>query len=83
MSKCMTECREPCEYVSVAAKISSAYFPTPVKADALTTYVNRALNTTYDRTIIEQFTLLEIYFETNQYRVVEKMERISVDDLIR
>lgn len=82
MSACVTQCTEPCEYDTLSAKISNAQFPSPRKLASLTTYFSRAMGQEFTEDVVAELTLLEIYYETNQIKVVEKTERTSIDELI-
>lgn len=78
MTQCYADCPDACESTSVSTTVSRAGFPAPNKAGSFQTYLTRAAN----GSDFQNLTLVEIYFESTQYRVVTKMTRTTVDELI-
>lgn len=86
--KCYESCPELCDFKRVEAKISSAKLIPSKKVKSYTRYVNKAMsrnksnwrNMTEDE--VQQLILLEMYYENNQARVIERMTRLSIDELI-
>lgn len=83
--RCMGQCKKACSYYSLDMRISTAIFPAPAKVTAFTTYLNRAfnesgLNFTDEET--RQLSLFEMYYETEELQVIEKITRTSIDELI-
>lgn len=82
LTKCFAECMEPCNYDVVSTKISRAKFPAESKIESFTLYMNRALGNLYKASGVKHVSLLEIYFESNQMVIMERIRRISVNTLI-
>jgi hypothetical protein len=82
---CCMQCGEACEYEKIDTKLSHAQFPAPTKVHAFTTYLNRVfnrkgLNFTDDET--RQLSLFEMYYEMKEHRVIEKVTKTSIEELI-
>jgi hypothetical protein len=83
--QCYAKCDEACEYEKIDMKLSHAQFPAPTKVRAFTTYLNRVFNRkgenfTEDET--RQLSLFEMYYEMKEHRVIEKVTKTSLEELI-
>lgn len=66
-------------------RVSTTIFPTPVKVPAFTIYLNRAFSESglkFTEAETRQLSLFEMYYEIGEQRVIEKITRTSVDELI-
>lgn len=83
--KCMAGCAEECEYDNLDIKVSTATFPAPTKLQAFATYLSRAyanagLNFTEDTT--RQLIFFEMFYELKEIRVIERMTRTTIAELV-
>jgi hypothetical protein len=85
MNKCLEKCQEACEYENVYAVTTQAQFPAEPKLEAFTTYLNRAFGSrgfNYTDKHASQMILFEMYYQTDDIRVISKIEKITIDQLI-
>lgn len=91
MTRCESSCKEPCETDFISIKLTTAQFPAPTKLASFATFLNRAYasadtnqsrNLNFTKEEIEQLILLNIFYESNEYRVIEKVNRASADELV-
>lgn len=91
---CEDECPEPCDYAVVQAKLSSAALFPSSKVDESLDFLHRLYSTqdnydpaksainTRNAEELEQLTMLELYYESKQIKVMERVQRLSIDELI-
>lgn len=85
--ECPSECPESCSYRSVETKISSSLFLPLNKIGKLHQVINSLLarygsEKNYTETELSQLTMVELFYESDQQRVVEKTPRMSIEELI-
>lgn len=82
ITRCVEKCKAPCHFDTITTKVSTSQFPAPSKLASFSRYVNHSYEGTVSNEELKQLMLLEMFYETNEYKVIEKADRVSLDQLI-
>lgn len=87
MAACQDGCPEPCMYDSIVATISSSILVSPSSMDVSVATFNKMMlgknaSPIYSAENLRRLTLLELNYESRQIKVVERVQRLSIEELI-